>query len=102
MKKMFIVLALLFAVVFIGTPICANTAHADQGFYGSIYSVDDDSEDVFVEYAVVKVYRWNGTYIGQTTASICGYYTITVPDFGFYYAIVDGSYNLRVNIGMKV
>ena len=38
MKKLFAVLILLFAVTFIGAPICANTAHADQGFYGNVYA----------------------------------------------------------------
>ena len=94
MKKLFAVLVLLFAVAFIGAPICANTAYADQGLYGIVWAWAHGVNDCYVDNAVVKVYNNSHTYITQTTASICGYYTVSLSP-GYYYLVVGGTYNER-------
>lgn len=79
----------------VSSPLLAgSTAYADQGAYGEVIAWADGSNDCFVQNAVVVVRNSLGQYVTQTTASICGYYTISLSP-GIYHLIVDGTYNAR-------
>ena len=88
-------LVLLFGLFFSGTEARASSGY---GIYGTVTYAGFNPDSV-VALAVVKVYKHTGggnwSYIGQTTASACGYYTFDTGGIGTFMAEVDGRYDLR-------
>ena len=88
-------LILLFGLSFSGTEARASSGY---GIYGTVTYAGFNPDSV-VALAVVRVYKSTGgsnwTYIGQTTASACGYYTFDTGGRGLFRAVVDGRYDLR-------
>ncbi|MBC8465212.1 MAG: hypothetical protein H8D63_02485 [Parcubacteria group bacterium] len=89
-----VIFALLFGISLTGVEARAST----YGIYGTVTYAGINPDSV-VDKAVVRVYKSTGggnwTYIGQTTASACGYYTFDTGGIGTFRAVVDGRYDLR-------
>jgi hypothetical protein len=81
----------MFVVFLFGT---ISVASADQGAYGTVWAWADGENDCYVDNAVVTIYNALGQQVAQTTASICGYYTVSLST-GYYRAVVSGTYNER-------
>lgn len=92
MKRTAVVLLIIVSMLC----ICgfAEEARADQGAYGTVYAWADTANDCYVQGAVVNVYNNSGQYVTSTTASICGYYTVTLGP-GIYHLVVNGTYTER-------
>ena len=82
-----------------------NNAQADQGLYGNIYAYteelgsgepDLDNNSAHVSGAIVEVYNNSNEFITSTTASACGYYTVSLSPGQYKIRIYHQYYTPRV------
>lgn len=92
MKKLKGIRTIVFLTI-IALFIFTVNASANQGFYGLIQTNTEEfnKPDAVVGNATVEVYTYGGSFVGSTTTSACGYYTLSVPSYGIYHLRVVAS-----------
>lgn len=93
--------------VFLFGLLCMTRPAFAGGVYGNIYAYSNlqsngepiiTSESKTVALAIIRVYNGSGTKVAETTATVCGYYTVDLPStWGTYTVkVIDSEYDLRV------